>query len=436
VVKSTVTTKTRYSAAPLLIGTAVLRMNSGASNVILGLLLAHIAAASSRSINSVQVGLLPVVFYITELSLAPFMGAFSDRWGRRPFLIVAPLFGLVQVALLFFTPRHNPFAYLITLQLLAGVSGAISTPAALGYLADFTVNNSSMRVRIMSFYELVTTGGIAVGTVLGGVAWDHLNRAAFLCLAACYLLVILCMYLTPTIPQIMHATRLSTTAKRYLRIIRMPRLFIFIPAWLCISALVGIWLSSQLTFILSSPSHFPHQLLMGSTFGPDGGERLSFILGGYVLFFGLCLLFWAFFLHHVPRLRLMLLSVAGVYLACIALLAINHRTPGDMNAFFIWIPAMLFGIFAETSFAPAALAYLADISEDASKDRGLVMGLYSIFLSLGQILGNGLGGVFARRFGFDGLVYLTAILAFVALVSLLWLFQQDRRIRGELAIDA
>ena len=175
---------------------------------------------------------------------------------------------------------------------------------------------------------------------------------------------------------------------------------------------------------------------MGSTFGPNGGEHLSLILGSYVLFFGLCLLFWAFFLHHVPRLRLMLLSVGGVYLACIALLAINHRSPGETSAFFIWIPVMLLGIFAETSFAPAALAYLADISEDASKDRGLVMGLYSIFLSLGQILGNGLGGVFARRFGFDGLVYLTAILAFVALISLLWLFQQDRRIRGELAIDA
>src|SRR5579875_2776796 len=109
VVNTTVTRKTRYSAAPLLIGTAILRVNSGASNVMLGLLLAHIAAASSRSINSIQVGLLPVVFYVAELSLAPFMGALSDRWGRRPFLIVSPAFGLVQVALLFLTPRHDPF---------------------------------------------------------------------------------------------------------------------------------------------------------------------------------------------------------------------------------------------------------------------------------------------------------------------------------------
>ena len=51
----------------------------------------------------------------------------------------------------------------------------------------------------------------------------------------------------------------------------------------------------------------------------------------------------------------------------------------------IWIVLLLIGIFAESSFAPAALAYLADISEDAAKDRGLLMGLYSVFLGLGQL---------------------------------------------------
>ena len=88
----------------------------------------------------------------------------------------------------------------------------------------------------------------------------------------------------------------------------------------------------------------------------------------------------------------------------------------------------LAAIFAESSFAPAALAYLADISEEAAKDRGLLMGLYSVFLGLGQLLGNGLGGVFAQVWGFDGLIYLTAILAFVALICLLSLFSLERRL--------
>jgi predicted MFS family arabinose efflux permease len=56
------------------------------------------------------------------------------------------------------------------------------------------------------------------------------------------------------------------------------------------------------------------------------------------------------------------------------------------------------------------------------------MGLYSVFLGLGQLLGGGLGAVFAQIWGFDGLIYLTVLLAFVALVALLMLLRLDRRL--------
>ncbi len=418
---------TRYSSIPLFVGTFIQRANSGSSTIVLGLLLASISARTAHQITSVQVGLLPVAYYVTELTLAPFMGGLSDQWGRRRFLIIGPFFGFVQAILLFFTPAVNPLPYLLSLQVLAGVSSAMSVPAVLGYLADFTVQSQARRVRFMSFYELVTSGGIAVGTILGGLLWVVMGRVAFLLLAFFYLVVAGCMALSPRVDQIVSRENARRIVVRYLRIVRMPRLFIFIPAWLCISALVGIWLSSQLTFILSMPSRFPDQSLVGSMGGAGGGLRISLVLGGYVLFFGLCLLFWAFFLNRVPRLRLMLTSIVGVYLACIALFGINHQSVGNNGLLLIWVPILLIGIFAETSFAPAALAYLADISEDAAKDRGLVMGLYSIFLGLGQILGNGLGGVFAHQFGFDGLIYLTALLAFIALLSLVWLFTQEKK---------
>ena len=419
----------RRSVTPLLIGTFILRANSGAGTIILGLLLARLASLTAHSITSIQVGLLPVAFYVTELTLAPFMGSLSDRWGRRTFLIIGPCLGLFQVGLLLFTPTRNPLPYLLCLQVLAGLSGAMSTPAVLGYLADFTAQDRRRRMRVMSFYELVTSGGIAVGTVLGGFIWERFGRQSFVLLASLYLVVALCMFLSPVVGQVVDHAKFKFVAGRYLRILRMPRLLLFIPAWLCISSLVGVWLSSQITFVLSMPSHFSGQLLMGSMSGPGGSSRLSLVLGGYVFVFGLGLLFWAFFLTHISRLRLMLISIAGVYVACIALWAINHRGVGNDTSLILWVPLLLAGIFAETSFAPAALAYLADISEDAVKDRGLVMGLYSIFLGLGQILGNGLGGLFTHRFGFDGLIYLTVLLAAVALISLLWLFKQDRRYR-------
>lgn len=418
----------RRSVVPLLVGTFILRLNGGAGNIILGRFLAELSLRHGRAITNINVGLLSVAFFVTELTLAPVMGAFSDRWGRRLFLTVGPILGLIQVALLLLTPTENPLPYLLSLQVLAGVSSAMQVPAVLGYLADYTAQNPARRMRFMSFYELATSGGLAAGVAAGGFAWDRFDRFSFGVLAIGYLLVAFCMLLVPKVKQIIDRGRINALAMRYWRIIRTPRLFIFIPAWICIAALLGVWLSSQLTFILSSDRHLPNQALMGIVSGHGGGGRLSMILGVYVLFFGLCLLFWAFFLNRVPRLVLMLFSIAGVYLGCIALSGINHGGVQHISSLVFWIAVLMLGIFAETAFAPAALAYLADISEEAARDRGLLMGLYSVFLGLGQLLGNGLGGVFAQAWGFDGLIYLTALLAMIALISLLFLFQQDRRI--------
>jgi MFS family permease len=417
----------RQSATPLLIGTFIQRTSGGAGTVVLGLFLAQLTRYAGHSITSLQVGLLAVVYYIVELTLATPMGALGDRLGRRRFLILGPLLGLIQTGLFIFTPIHHPLFYLLGLQVMAGLISAMLTPATLGYLADFTVANQAYRVRVMSFYELVTSGGLAAGVVVGGIAWDRFGRFAYALLAFLYLLVAVCMLMVPKVHQVIEPARLEIMLKRYRRILSTPRLFIFIPAWIAIFALVGIWFSSQLTFILSLPVHNPHQLLMGLASGPRGGRLLSMILGAVVLFFGLCLVFWAFFLSHVPRLILMLSSIAGIYLACLALWGINHRGPGNDLVLFFWIPLLMLGIFAETGFAPAALAYLADISEEAARDRGLLMGLYSVFLGLGQLLGNGLGGIFARAWGFDGLIYLTLLLALVALVSLLTLYWYEKK---------
>jgi MFS family permease len=417
----------RRSATPLIIGTLVLRINSGAVTVVLGLFLAELANHAGHHITSVQVGLLPTAFFISEIVLAPLMGALGDRWGRRYFLIFGPIPGLIEVSLFPFTPTTDPLPYLLALQVLGALSSAMIVPATLSYLADLTVEDREGRPRLMGFYELATTGGIAIGVAVGGFAWAFLGPFAFGLIAFFYLLVAACMVLAPRAKQVIVHDTLKKMVERYWALLRTPSLFLFIPAWISISALAGIWLSSQLSFLLSMHRHDPNQVLIGSMSGHGGGIRLSLVLAFFVLFFGLCLLFWAFFMNRVPRLRLMLISIAGVYLACFALAGINHRGEGNNLVLVVWVPLLMLGIFAESSFAPAALAYLADVSERAARDRGLVMGLYSIFLGLGQSLGNGVGGIFAHSFGFDGLIYLTALLAFIALISLLWLFRQEKR---------
>ncbi len=84
----------------------------------------------------------------------------------------------------------------------------------------------------------------------------------------------------------------------------------------------------------------------------------------------------------------------------------------------MYIPVVLLGVFLKAGFTPAALVYLADISERFSSDRSLPMGLYSVLLGIGQLIGAGLGGIFAQLAYFDGLAYLTVILARIAMGGL------------------
>jgi predicted MFS family arabinose efflux permease len=75
---------------------------------------------------------------------------------------------------------------------------------------------------------------------------------------------------------------------------------------------------------------------------------------------------------------------------------------------------LVISIMVQSGFTPAALAYLADISETQSADRGAIMGLYSVFLGLGQFLGLSVGGLFVDRGGADGMALITGLLGVFA----------------------
>jgi predicted MFS family arabinose efflux permease len=87
-------------------------------------------------------------------------------------------------------------------------------------------------------------------------------------------------------------------------------------------------------------------------------------------------------------------------------------------------------LFVLAGATPAALGLLADISERFPGDRGAIMGLYSVFLAIGQISGSLIGGVAADRGGIDGMLVATFILLGVALVPLSRLREQEHHIDG------
>src|SRR5258708_25755997 len=89
------------TAFALLFGTFLLRVNGGASSLMVGRFLAQLVPLHGHPITSIEVGLFSVTYFILELALPPVMGGLRERCVLLVLLTLGPLFGLMQFSLLF-----------------------------------------------------------------------------------------------------------------------------------------------------------------------------------------------------------------------------------------------------------------------------------------------------------------------------------------------
>lgn len=132
-----------------------------------------------------------------------------------------------------------------------------------------------------------------------------------------------------------------------------------------------------------------------------------------MLLFSVCIIGWSFIVGRLPSLPTLTVTISGAVLTSAGLIMANHGIAPT-----IAIPIVVVGVFLEAGFTPAALTHLSDISADFRPNRGLIMGVYSVVLGVGYLLGNLLGGVFAQWLAFDGLGLLTILLAIIALTTI------------------
>ena len=183
----------------------------------------------------------------------------------------------------------------------------------------------------------------------------------------------------------------------------------FMPAWLAVNAVVGLWLTHAV-YQMTAGRELPGQYLVGAF----SGQTIAAILAGYTITFGLGIWAWGYALGRIGETVVMRLAMAAMLSATAALVLMNHAGgPGPA----LWLGTVWFAgsVLVESGFAPAAVSYLARLSSGLQADRGLFMGLYSVVLGLGQLLGSWIGGPFADRWGMDGILGLTATLGLVAL---------------------
>jgi MFS family permease len=397
-------------------GTFVLRCASYAAGLIIPVSLG-LRSRTESDITAAYASLIGVAFYSAELLAAPVFGALSDRFGRKPFMLLGPIFGGIAIQLLGITAIIPIF---ILVRVLEGLSTASSAPATLGYISAQTATSARLRGRVMGFYEAATVVGLASGAAFGGRVYERYGGVAFTIVALVYLFALLLF-----LPVKRHgrlAAELAPHGPGLLTRLLNRRIMRFAPAWLAANAVLGAWLNAGPYLAAGAPD--PAQFLMQQrTPGEIGMASLMF---GVVFTVGA--VSWGFIMPVIGRQRTLLWGVFGLGFSSVALWMLNAL--GERPHFAQVTPLVVLvvvGIFIESGFTPAALTYLAEIAEEQAQDRGSVMGIYSVLLSVGQLTGTAAAGPFAVAMGINGLIILTGLLTLIALFTVLLLGRGERR---------
>ena len=211
---------------------------------------------------------------------------------------------------------------------------------------------------------------------------------------------------------------------RYFALIRSSHVLLLAPTWIALNASIGLWFSQSLFQFSQANPAFPDQVLM------RGFDTTQITLAAIAIavVFGVGLIYWGNRFKSMRRTTIIGYGIVGGAALVGAGLVVNHSGGLPVVILVAGVVVAGAGLFVMAGATPAALGLLADISERFPADRGAIMGLYSVFLAIGQIIGSLIGGFAADWRGIDGMLLATAALLAIALVPLSRLRAQEHEI--------
>jgi MFS family permease len=410
-------------------GTFTLRFSTGLTGAMLGVYLAKLPEHGGPVVAATTLAILHATFYLSELVLSPLFGILSDRLGHHRVMLFGPAFGAVAVIL---TGLTTNLFILGGTRLLEGASTAASVPSILGYIALATAGNELLRGKAAARFEGATLAGLGVGFATAPLLFDALGPAAFFLNAVVYGISFLIYQFgvedrDREERQAAAAERQSRMdLARYAALLRTSHVWLLAPTWIAVNASIGLWFSQSIFQFSKADPRFPDQFLLQG-FSPVEISLAAVVIG---VLFGAGLLYWGDRFKSLRRTTIILYGILGGALLVVAGAVVNHQAGWPSFVPVVAVVAAAFGLFVLAGATPAALGLLADISERFPTDRGAIMGLYSVFLAVGQIVGSLIGGISADWRGIDGLLLATFVMLAIALAPLAQLRRHEHYVGG------
>ncbi|HUR15962.1 MAG TPA: MFS transporter, partial [Candidatus Limnocylindrales bacterium] len=205
-------------------------------------------------------------------------------------------------------------------------------------------------------------------------------------------------------------------------LLRSSHIWLLAPTWIAVNAALGVYAGTGLFNLVRDQSgRYPDQLLAGGL----SPVEISVGLAAVGLVFVAGVIYWGNRFKNMRRTTIIFYGIVGGFALVAAAIAFNHS--GGIEPI-LRLPLAVIagaGLFVLAGATPAALGLLADMSEAYPDDRGAVMGLYGVFLAVGQIVGTMAGGIASDAAGIDGLLMATLIFMAIALPPLFWLRRDE-----------
>jgi MFS family permease len=298
----------------VLIGHGFMRIGGGAGGVLVGLYLSELADAG-HNIDVTVVGTLGAVFFAAELAGAMPMGMLADVTTPRVLMSAGGVLGAGAIYMMGISAMIPMF---FLSRALEGFGAAASAPSTLAYLTDVTETAPKLRGRVMSYFELTLLAGIALGSPLAGGLWRFFDHAAFTIAASVYLASAVLLGFGAIAVRKHRGTNMLDGLKHALRQNAVRRLA---PAWICMNAIVGLWLGPTFIFLITRRDG-SDQYLAGLFAGDP--SAVGWVLLAYSIVFATGITIWSFFLHRLSRKTVLYTSLTAMLAVCLALYVFNH----------------------------------------------------------------------------------------------------------------
>jgi len=313
-----------------------------------------------------------MAYALTSTLAAPFMGALSDRFGRRPLILAS----LAVYILAFCGYLFASSAEMIIL--LRGITGAFTAglvPAVIGIVADLAPTDR--RAQLIGVVNGGASIGWIVGPVLGGMLYDHWGYEVSL-IASILMAVTTFMVALLTLRNIQHVSAHQFAATSLIDWKFSPKTFReSLPESLSsFIILLGIFFTVMFAWAFIEPRFM--------FYAYDNLEWNSSMLGIVMSTYGIALMVGEFSLSrlsdHLGRKPVILIGLV-LFSAQFIGLAFSRD-------YILIATTFVIAGLGNALFDPALSAYILDISP--AEHQGRILGIKSMAGSMGNILGPAL----------------------------------------------